>query len=99
MASGLRVEDRLDRQSNFGAWKERIISVLEEDEVWDIVEKAVTPPTNATQLVAYKKNNIKAKRLILDGVKDHVIPHVRGKDHAFQVWEALTNLYQSSNEN
>ena len=56
-------------------------------------------PTDATQLAAYKKNNIKAKRLILDGVKDHVIPHVRGKDHAFEVWATLTNLYQSSNEN
>ena len=24
---------------------------------------------------------------------------MRGKDHAFEVWEALTKLYQSSNEN
>ena len=43
MVTGLRVEDRLDGQSNFGAWKERIISVLEEAEVWDIVEKTVVP--------------------------------------------------------
>ena len=42
---------------------------------------------------------IKARRLILDGIKDHVIPHVRGKDHAYEMWAALTNLYQSSNEN
>ena len=65
----------------------------------DIVEKTVAIPTDATQLAAYKKKCTKAKRLILDGVKDHVIPHVRGKDHGFEVWEALTNLYQSSNEN
>ena len=45
MASGLRLEDRLDGQSNFGAWKERIISVLDEADVWDIVEKTVTVPT------------------------------------------------------
>ena len=56
-------------------------------------------PTHATQLAAYNKKCAKAKRSILDGVKDHVIPHVRGKDHAFEVWEALTNLYQNSNEN
>ena len=99
MAFGLRVEDRLDGQSNFGAWKERIINVLDEAEVWDIVEKTVVIPTDATQLATYKNKCAKAKRLILDGVKDHVIPHVRGKDHAFEVWEALTNLYQSSNEN
>ena len=79
MVIGLRVEDRLDGQSNFGAWKEKIISVLEEVEVWDIVEKTVVPPTDATQLASFKKNSIKAKRLILDGVKDHVIPHVKGK--------------------
>ena len=84
MVSGLRVEDRLDDQSNFGAWKERIISVLE-DEVWDIVEKTLVPPTDATQLATYKKRCIKAKRLILDGMKDHVIPHVRGKEHSFEV--------------
>ena len=86
MASGLRLEDRLDGQSNFGAWKERIISVLDEADVWDIVEKTVAIRTDATQLAAYKKKCAKAKRLILDGVKDHVIPHVRGKDHAFEVW-------------
>ena len=56
-------------------------------------------PTDATQLAAYKRKCAKAKRLILDGVKDHVIPHVRGKDHAFEVWAASTSLYQSSNEN
>ena len=98
MATKLRVEDRLDGQSNFGAWKERIISVLDEVEVWDIVEKIVVIPTDATQLAAYKKKCAKAKRLILDGIKDHVITHVRGKNHAFEVWEALANLYQSSNE-
>ena len=99
MAFGLRVEDRLDGQSNFGAWKERIIRVLDEVEVWDIVEKTMAIPIDATQLAAYKKKCAKAKSLILNGVKDHFIHHVRGKDHAFEVWEALTNLYQSSNEN
>ena len=67
--------------------------------MWDIVEKIVTIPTDATQLAKFKKKNAKAKRLILDGIKDHVILHVRGKDHTFEVWESLTNLYQSSNEN
>ena len=85
MASGLRLEDRLDGQSNFGAWKERIINVLDEADVWDIVEKTMIVPTDATQLATYKRKCAKAKKLILDGVKDHIIPHVRGKDHAFEV--------------
>ena len=85
MASRLRLVDRLDGKSNFGAWKERIISVLDEADVWDIGEKTVIIPTDATQLAAYKRKCAKAKRLILDGVKDHIIPHVRGKDNAFEV--------------
>ena len=35
----------------------------------------------------------------MDGVKDHVIPHVRGKTYAHEMWTVLTNLYQSTNEN
>ena len=99
MVTRLRVENRFDGHSNFGAWKERIINVLEEAEVWGIVEKTIVLPTNADELAAYKKSSIKAKRLILNGVEDHVIPHVRGKDNAFEVWAALTSLYQNSNEN
>ena len=39
------------------------------------------------------------KRLILDGIKDHCISHVRGKRYAHEMWTKLTNLYQSTNEN
>ena len=38
-------------------------------------------------------------RVILDAMKDHRIPHISAKTHAFQMWTSLTNLYQSSNEN
>ena len=50
-------------------------------------------------LVAFNKKDIKARRIILDAVKDHVIPHMSSKDCAYKMWDALTSLYQSSNEN
>jgi hypothetical protein len=103
MATGLRVEDRLDGAANFSPWKERIVLLLQECELWDIVNNTqtnpVTVPTDATLLAAYTKKNIKAKRIILDAIKDHVIPHVTGKANAYEMWESLTKLYQSSNEN
>ena len=37
--------------------------------------------------------------MILEGIKDHVIPHVRGKTYAHEMWTALTSFYHSSNEN
>ena len=59
----------------------------------------VAVPIDPVSLVEFKKKNIKAKRIILDSVKDHIIPHVAGRDYAFQMWESLSNLYQSSNQN
>jgi hypothetical protein len=37
-------------------------------------------------MVEFWKRNIRAKRTILDAVKDHVIPHVSGKEFSFQMW-------------
>eukprot|EP00253_Pinus_taeda_P032870 PITA_32870 len=78
-------------------------SIFEEAKVWDIMvhttQNPVVVPTDATQLAEYNKKNNKGKRLILDGVKDHCIPHVRGKSNAHEMWTALSNLYQSTNEN
>jgi hypothetical protein len=50
-------------------------------------------------LVAYTKKNVKSKRMLLDAVKDHIIPHVSGKKNSYEMWEALTKLYQSGNQN
>ena len=85
MATGLRIEDRLDGAVNFSPWKARIVLRLQENKLWDIVNststKPVTIPTNAANKVVFDKD-IKAKTIILDAVKDHVIPCVTGKDHA-----------------
>jgi hypothetical protein len=99
--SQMRVEDRLAGASNWSSWKARMVFVLEDLELWDIVE-AVVPaiPVTAPILVAeYRKRNNKAKRTIFDAVRDHIIPHVTRKAHAYQMWASLCKLYESSNEN
>ena len=84
--SGLRVEDILDGGGNWTPWKARIVLLVEECELWELVEQEVTVPTDTTLLVEFKKKNVKVKRIILDSVKDHIIPHIPhvvGKDYAF----------------
>jgi hypothetical protein len=61
--------------------------------------ESVVPPTDAVLMAEFRKRNIRAKRTILDAVKDHVIPHVSGKDFTFQMWQSLCGLYQSPNQN
>jgi uncharacterized membrane protein YgcG len=100
-ASQMRVEDRLTGVSNWSSWKARMVFVLEDLELWDIVETVVpAPPATAPVLLAeFRKRNNKAKRTISDGVRDHIIPHITGKAQASQMWAALISLYESSNEN
>ena len=77
--------------------------ILKENELWDIINSTtanpIIVPTDVVDKAAFMKRDVKARRIILDSVKDHIIPHILAKTHAFQMWTSLTNLYQSSNEN
>ena len=104
---GLRIEDRLDGATNFVSWKARTLLLLRENEPWDeVVNNTTTHPivilsatVDPAATTASVKKDIKAMRIILDAVKYHVIPHISAKDHAHEMWSALTGLFQSSNEN
>ena len=93
MVFGLRVEDRLDGDTNFSPWKARISLILEENELWDIVHNTTTNPvvvpTDATDKATFMKRDVRARTIILDAVKDHVIPHISANDHAFQMWKCF----------
>jgi hypothetical protein len=99
--SQMHVEDRLVGASNWSPWKARMVFVLEDLELWDIVEAVVPPiPVTAPVLVAeFRRKNNKAKRIICDAVRDHIIPNLTGKTCAFEMWASLCKLYESSNEN
>jgi len=72
--------------------------VLEEQGLWEIAEGKVTTPTDPVQLTTHNKKDAKARRIIVDGVKDHIIPHLSGKKTTKDMWEALIKLYQSDNQ-
>jgi hypothetical protein len=99
--SQMRVEDRLVGASNRSPWKARMVFVLEDLELCDIVEAVVPPiPVTAPVLVAeFRRRNNKAKRIICDVVRDHIIPHLTEKTCAFEMWASLCKLYENSNEN
>ena len=91
MATGLRLEDRLDGAESFDPWKARLVLILEENELWDEVvynttANPIVVPTSAdAQALSAFNKDIKARRIILDAVKDHVIPHISGKTRAYQM--------------
>ena len=95
-ASGLRDQDRLDGASNFVIWKARILPVLDEHHIKDYALSAVFVLVDVDPLKKYEEAQVKVKHMIMDGVKDHVIPHIAEKNTAREMWLALTTLYEGS---
>ena len=72
----------LQGAKNFVTWKKRVTMVLDVNDVLDHVDDKVATPTDAVALLTWKKGEAKAKSILLDGVKDHIIPHLIGKKFA-----------------
>jgi len=97
--SSIIFEDRSNGASNFGFWKERIVLSLEEYGLKEFAKKTIAVPTNAQQSKVHKKNDSKERNIILDGVKDRILPHLSGLDTTRKMWEAIIKLYKNSNLN
>lgn len=80
METRLWFEDRLDGISNYSLWMTRIKLVLKENEIWEFANTRISPPTDATHLATHNQKDVKAMSIILDGVKDHLIPHLSGRE-------------------
>ena len=91
---GLRDQDRLDGASNFAVCKARILSVLDRNHVKYFALRTIGIPVDPAENEKYEEAMARAKCIILDGVKDHVVPYIVEKDMANAMWEALMKLYQ-----
>ena len=95
----LRVEDRLQGAQNFPSWKERITKILDVNYAKDHIDHTKVAPTYPVGLVGWKKIDSRAVLIIMDGLKDHIVPHISGKKTVEEIWLDLESLYQSMNEN
>jgi hypothetical protein len=97
MVNTLKIEDRLEGVTKFQAWKARIILLLEENDLKEYVEVVVSDPIDPRELVVHKKKEVKAKRVLLESVKDHLILHISEKKSAKEMYDTLVSLYQNKN--
>lgn len=63
-ASGLRFEDKLDGLSNYSPWKERIMLVLMDNDIWEFANSIVAPPVDPKDLASHKLKDVKFRRII-----------------------------------
>jgi hypothetical protein len=82
----MKSENNLEGASKFRAWKTRIDLILSKNKVLDIVKgKIMEPqfevgkekePQNVAIMEKFKDNDINATSIIVDSVKDHLIPYI-----------------------
>ena len=89
---GLRLEYALDGSSNYIAWKDRMEAILEDNGLKDFIDQEVSKPTDATQLAEWKKCVARARRILLEGVQDHIVSSLHVKDTPFSMWKTLKDL-------
>ena len=88
----------MEEASNYVIWKARMSFLLNEHALKTYVDSVVAVPADPDLLKKYRSVMAKAKRMILDGVKDHVVCHVASRGTTKEMWDALATLYQGSSE-
>lgn len=94
---GLRPEYALEGSLNYISWKDKMEASLEDNGLKDFIDQEIPKlaSTNAQDLVEWKKCVAKAKQIILEGVRDHIVSSLHGKDTPFSMWKTLKELYQN----
>ena len=93
MAPSTKLEDKLEGIENFRAWKYRIGLILQENDLDKYIKEEVTEPEEAEVKEKYKKDMIKTQRIIIDSIKDHLIPLVSSKKTPKEMYDALERMY------
>ena len=75
-------------------------AVLEDNGLKGFIDSDVPKPgySDATLLDAWKKKTAKTRRILLEGVKDHIVSSIHEKATPFLMWKALTDLFQSRSD-
>ena len=75
-------------------------SVLEDNGLKEFIDSDFPKArsSDAALLDAWQKKIAKTRRIMLEGVKDHIVSSLHRKDNPFLMWKALTYLFQSSSD-
>ena len=67
---------------------------LEENEVKDFAFTTVVVPDDATQLAAWKRNDVKAQKILMDFVKNHLVSYLSKSETAKLMFDSLKKLFE-----
>jgi hypothetical protein len=75
MSASVKLVDKLEGVENYRSWKYRIGLIIEENDLARFVKEEA----DAAKKAKHQKDTIRAKIIIADSIKDHLIPYVSSK--------------------
>lgn len=74
--------------------------VLDENGLLEYVKIDISKPQafDAQNLAKWKKDVPKVRRIILEGVQDHIVSNIHGKENPFAMLKALTKLLENNRD-
>ena len=99
MAPSTKLEDKLEGIENFLASKYRIGLILIENGIEKYIKDEVVEPTKFEAKETYEQDLIKEMKIIVDSIKDHLIPPVSSKKTPKKMYDALSRMYEGKNIN
>ena len=90
--------NKLIGSSNLSGWKKRTNLNLIEDEVMDYIEgSTIKPPKeDAPTHAKSMKGEIRAQRILIESIKDSLIPYVAKVKIAKEIYEKMVELFSVS---
>ena len=99
MSPSTKLDDKLEGIENFYAWKYRIGLILEENDLAKFIKEVMSELEEDEAKEKYMKDMIRAKRIIIDSIKDNLIPQVSSKDTPQEMFDALPRMSEGRNIN
>ena len=99
MSHHTKLDEKLEGAKNFRAWKYRISLVLEQNQLDSYISGNVPILEGDEAKALHKKNLVKAKRIIVDSIKDHLIPQVYSLKTPKEVFDSLNKLFEGKKIN
>ena len=90
----IKSENKLEGESNYRAWKKRIDLILEKNKVLDLVKGKVKRPTEESSdldKVKYRESQILAMTLMIESIKENLVPYISNIDHAQECMKLCQN--------
>ena len=70
---------------------------LKDNDLKQFIKKSEHPPKENDELNKWEKDNARAMKLIVDGVKDHLLPIISKLDTAHKMLQTLEEMFEINN--